>query len=470
LVLRGYGALELPLQFTGAAAARGNERKRVLFVDPSTNEWLPGIRVAAAAAGAYYFEERDPGRRRAKTPIYRALLPHAVFQGAALRPLWVDAKGRTSLAWVGEGRSQTLLVGFDVADEIVRWRQGDPLADGPRARFGFGFERPNYLFEEQLDPDRPTWPWADQLGLALAECLCQLTGWPLVEPLPAGVRGLVLLTGDDDEAYLERYEEQLALIGDLPVTYYLVPKTRQTAEILAQLPPNVEFGLHIDALESPARYSKMCQEQTRFLRGLTGRPCRTLRNHGYLNDGYLGHLASWEENEIGLDLNLPGVDGTVLCGSLLPFRLRRTDGTWSDHQTLLTAFGDGMLQALGLSQWQAGRRIRALVGQIEATCPGVLVFNLHPQNVPQTRRLHRAVRRLAQRRGWAALSAERYLTWLELLQELRVERSGRGVRLRSARAAEGLVLRVPVGTGWRRVEIPPFRGEMRIPEVVASDG
>jgi hypothetical protein len=463
VVLRGYGALDLPLRFSADAATRADARARILFVDPATKERPGGIQVVPAAPGRSYFE----ASRRSKAPIYRALLPHAVFQGPALRPLWVDAEGRASLAWVGQGPAQTLLVGFDVADEIVRWRQGDPARttdDAPRARLGFGFERPNYLFEHQLDSERPTLPWADHLGFALAECLCELARWPLIEPLPGGLRGLVLFTGDDDEAYLERYHEQLRLIGDLPVTYYLVPKTRHTGETLGRLPANVELGLHIDALDRPADYAQTCREQTHFLRGLTGRACRTLRNHGYLNDGYLGHLPAWEENAIGLDLNLPGVDGTVLNGSLLPLRLRRPDGTWSQHYSLLTAFGDGMLQALGLGQWQAGRKIRALVRQIEAARPGVLVFNFHPQNVPGTRRLHRAVRRLAKRRGWAALGAEGYLAWLELLQELRIDLSGGSFRLRSARAAQGLVLRVPVGGSWQRVEIPPFRGEMRVPE------
>ncbi|HBZ71360.1 MAG TPA: hypothetical protein DEP35_17155 [Deltaproteobacteria bacterium] len=467
MVLRGYGALDLPLRFTAGAAMRGDGRTRVLFLDPATTKELPGgIRVAPAAPGVRYFEQSSAGGRPSRTPIYPALLPHAVFHGPALRPLWVDAEGRASLAWVGQGATQTLLVGFDVAGEIVRWCQGDPAratSDGPRAKFGFGFERPNYLFEHQLDPRHPTLPWADHLGFKLAECLCELADWPLVEPLPGGLRGLVIFTGDDDEAYLERYDEQLRLMGELPVTYFLVPKTRHTRETLGRLPGNVELGLHIDALDRPADYAHACREQAHFLRGLTGRACRTLRNHGYLNDGYLGHLPAWEENAIALDLNLPGVDGTALNGSFLPHRLRRPDGTWSEHYSLLTAFGDGMIYALGLKPWQAGRRMRALVRQIEATRPGVLVFNFHPQNVPETRRLHRGVRRLATRRGWRALGAEAYTSWLELLQELRVDCPGESFRLRSARRAEGLVLRVPAGGTWRRVEVPPFHEEIRIP-------
>jgi len=466
VVLRGYGALDLPLRFTSGAALHATGRAHVLFVQPAAKESLAGLQVAPAPAGRCYFEVGGARGLRRETPIYRALLPHAVFQGPALQPLWADSDGRASLAFVGEGPLRTLLVGFDVVDEIVRWRQGDPVravGEGSRTKFGFGFERPNYLFEHQLDPARPTLPWADQLGFALARCLCELAGWPLIEPLPGGLRGLVIFTGDDDQAYLERYEEQLRLVGQLGVTYYLVPNTRHTRETLARLPANVELGLHIDALDKPENYVQACRDQAHFLRGLTGRPCRTLRNHGYLNDGYLGHLPAWEENAIALDLNLPGVDGTALNGSFLPLRVRRPDGTWSEHYSLLTTFGDGMIHALGMGQWQAGRRIRALVRQIEATQPGVLVFNFHPQNVSGTRSLHRAVRRLAKRSGWAALGAESYLAWLEILEGLRVDLSDGSIELHSERTVEGLVLRVPTRGRWRRVEIPPFQGVTRVP-------
>lgn len=464
-MLRDYGAIDLPLSFVGSAAGA-----RVVCAGLDAKDLPPGVLCTAAPHGRSYFEARTDGRRRTAAPIYRALLPHVTFVGRGLRPLWTDAEDRAVLAWAGEGAGRTLLIGLDVVEELLRRRQGDAgrTSDAStRTKFGFSFERPNYLFDHQLDPERPTVPWADQLGFVVAELLSELAGWPLVEPLPGGARGLVLLTGDDDEAYLGRYDEQLRIVGELPITYFLVPKTRHTRETLGRLPVNVELGLHVDALDRPAEYAQLCREQARFLRELTGRPCRTLRNHGYLNDGYLGHLQAWEENAIALDFNLPGVDGTALNGSFLPLRVRRADGAWSDHYSLLTAFGDGMIEALGLWEWQARRRVRALVRQVEATRPGVLVFNFHPENIPRTRSLHRAVRRLAKRRGWTALGAEGYLEWLEVLAGLRFDVANGGLRLRSARAVEGLVLRVPEARRWRRIEVSPFRGETQIAVRVA---
>ena len=272
--------------------------------------------------------------------------------------------------------------------------------------------------------------------------LAPIMTMPLIEPLPGGARGLVLLTGDDDQAFLDKYDQQLRAIGTTPITYYLVPQTRHTPQTLGALPSTVDFGVHPDALERPDLYDSACAEQTAFVRGLTGRACRTVRNHGYLNRGYLGHLQAWESNGLELDLNLPGVDGTALNGSFLPMRVRRPDGSWSSHFTLLTAFGDGMMLALNMSARAACRSITRLAQQVERDAPAVLVFNLHPQNISQTVALHKKVRWLCARPGWRAMSVERYLDWVKRLDQVCVQHHGGGWTIRSEEPVEGLVMSV----------------------------
>lgn len=465
-VLRPYGVLGLPHPTGPFDETASPRHDAVIFAHGGSVPGLTKVHRHDESGGQLYYAR--PSQRwsfRRPRPAYRALLPHTSFTGEALEPVWVNEAGRAVIARLTVEERKILLIGLDVVEEMIRYRQGDPGKVGSscyKGGMGFDFERPNYLFADQLLPAYRTVPWADHLGFFLAETLSCLSGYPLIEPLPEGARGAVMLTGDDDQAYLEKYEEQLRVIGDVPITYFLVPQTRHTAASLAGLPPNVEIGLHPDALDQPEAYDRLCADQAKRIRDLSGRRVRTVRNHGFLNKGYLGHLPAWETNDLVLDLNCPGVDGTALNGSFLPMRVRRADGSWSGHYSLLTLFGDGMIGALHMSERQAARRIRQVAGQMEASHPGVLVCNFHPQNVADTGRLHREVRRLTRRPGWVALGADSYLDWLETVEGLGVARGDGGFVLTSPRPVTGLVLRVPVAGSWQRRALAPWSGRVAV--------
>jgi hypothetical protein len=386
--------------------------------------------------------------------VYRALLPHSSFSGPAVEPIWQNARGRAVLAWWHRSGRKILLVGLAAANELVRYTQGDPeqTRDATnRARFNFSFERANYLFDTNLVPGALSVPWADRLGFTLARLLAWQSGLPLAEPLPQGAKGLVLLTGDDDQAALAAYQEQLALLGEFPITYFLLPFTKHTSGTLAELPASVEFGLHVDALEQPDQYETICAEQAAAVRALCSQPVRAIRNHGFLNRGYLGHLRAWEECGLALDINYAGLDGTALTGSFLPFRVRRPDGFWSGHFGLLTAFGDGMRYIGKLTEDQAVARIDRLAAQIEKSDPGVLVFNMHPENIADTRRIHRRIIELGRRPGWLAMGVESYLQWLEKWQSLTIRADGPKVLLHAPSGVADVVLSQPLAGEWRRL-------------------
>jgi hypothetical protein len=471
IILRQYGFLQAVSIQQSFPALAGDRLAKVVFV--SREARIPGLNVDSQDEPPnqfYYPPQRGflslLMKRRA--PLYRALLPHISFGGRKVEPMLVNKGGRAALAWLKGENEKILLVGFDVVNEVIRYRQGDPTkaeTTGLKERETWGFpgERPLYLFQGHLLSSFRTIPWADYLCFFLAETLSQLSGYPLVEPLPGGARGAVILTGDDDQAFLDKYREQLQLIGDLPMTYFLHYKTKHTKETLKNLPAHVDLGLHPDALDQPGEYKKLCAEQLAMIRELAGRPIRTLRNHGYLNDGYLGHLGVWEENGLFLDANYPGLDGTALNGSFLPMRLRRMDGSWSSHYSLLTAFGDGILSIFRINQQQAVKRIQKVASQIEGSYPGVIVFNFHPQNVSETDEMHRAVVKLGQRPGWVALGLEKYLDWLEILETLGMERMGKRIfSLRSPKMVNDLVLRYPVGNSWLRKKLDPWSGKTEV--------
>jgi hypothetical protein len=405
---------------------------------------------------------------RLPNPVYYSLLPHITFMGNGLEPLWINESGGASIAWYNHQGQRILLIGLNVEEEIIRHRQGDPIRAKitpivDRETWGYPGERPLYLFQDQLLDKFPTQPWADNFGFFVAETFARICSFPLIEPLPGGAKGAVILTGDDDQAPLEKYWEQLNILGDFPITYFLHFKTKHTKETLANLPQSVQFGLHPDALDRPDQYESLCCEQLALINRLTGRHVRTVRNHGYLNQGYLGHLSVWEKNGLRLDTNYPGLDGTALNGSFLPMPVRRLDGSWSDHYSLLTTFGDGMLFALQLNPKQAIKRIRKIVRQIEMSRPGVVVLNFHPDNIGVTYELHRFVLGLSRRPGWIALGLESYLEWLEMLESLELEPLGRKrFKLRCPARVKGMVIRYPIEDGWRLQKLETWSDQIEI--------
>lgn len=471
IILRPYGLLGGLSTLQSSFCRAGDSSARLIFASQKNELFDLDIEFHDEPGHQLYYRPRAKrflGFWEKHTPVYHALLPHISSTGESLEPVWVNEAGRAVIAWVKKKNEKILLTGLDLVNEVIRHRQGDPskaeateLKD--RENWGFPGERPLYLFQDNLLPEYRTVPWADHLCFLWAEALAKLNDYPLIEPLPGGAKGAVILTGDDDQAFLEKYSEQLRLIGNFPITYFLHYQTRHTKDTLKNLPQNVEIGLHPDALDKPEEYERLCGEQLAMLRQLARKPIRVLRNHGYLNNGYLGHLKVWEENGLVLDTNYPGLDGTALNGSFLPMRVRRPDGSWSSHYSLLTTFGDGILSIKRINQEQAVKRIRHLALQIEDSYPGVIVFNFHPQNVSETADLHRAVVELGRRSGWIALGLEEYLGWLEILETLELTHLGeRTFLLRSPKKVKNLVLRYHLSGSWLRKKLDPWSEETEV--------
>ncbi len=415
----------------------------------------------------YYAKRRS--FLKSHVPRYNALLPHVTFSGDNVEPVWFSNKGREAvIAWYRGKTSKILLIGLDIEEEIIRHRQGDPsqvALNKQKSDPLYNVERPYYLFQDQINQNYRTHPWADYLGFFLAETFSQLSGYPLIEILPRGAKGLVVLTGDDDQAFLGKYDDQLRLIGDLPITYFLHPLTRHTPETIANLPKNVELGLHPDAIETPDDYNSLCTAQAKQIRGLTSSAIRTVRNHCFQNRGYLGHLPAWEKNALFLDVNLPGIDGCALNGSFLPMRVKRPDKSWSQNYTLLTTFTDAMIYpySLNLSEKEAAKHIRKLVKQVEiANYPSVMVFNFHPQNIDDLRKLHLEVLNLCARKGWMPIGLETYLDWLKMLDDLTLKVNNGQFSLISDQPVEGLVVRYPIQNGWKIQELPTWSKQIHL--------
>jgi len=322
-----------------------------------------------------------------------------LLSDAQYGPVWLALR---------RGGSTVLVVGTDLAADLIRYRQGDPAqvrGDRGGDLWGIAGERPVYLYAAQREGEDDHCRHADYWALLLARALERHAALVREPMFPGNAPGAVVVTGDDDQAFLDKYAEQQRVLGDTPITYLLHPLTKHTRKTLRQMRranPRVDFGIHPDALETPNEYGPRLREQVEWYRGLVGEAPESVRNHGFLNDGYWGHLHSWEREGIVFSSNLPGVGGSVLNGSLLPARLAMPDGL-TQHWSLLTTFGDGMCSVYGWSQQEARQRILKYGQAVrDSGLPGILVFNLHPQNISEMHGLHQAVHDLV---------AEGFLAW-----------------------------------------------------------
>ena len=127
-----------------------------------------------------------------------------------------DEEGRAVWLKIELANSTLLFIGTDFVGDIVRYRQGDPSEVARRryeGRWGFEFERPNYLFEAQREGELPRERHADNWGITLANVVSEALASPLYPILPSGARGAVVFTGDDDQAYLEKYRSKSLILG-----------------------------------------------------------------------------------------------------------------------------------------------------------------------------------------------------------------------------------------------------------------
>lgn len=406
----------------------------VVLLQPGADMCEPlGISLNGLEQGipvVYWVESVAPGIQRNRSLHHVCLYDHP--SGTRLAAVAEGQDGRGA-AWlvVELGGSVLLVIGSAVAEDIVRYRQGDPAqATLGQAGLvaGFAHERANYLFESQRAGEAMHERHADVIAASFSWAVARLLDAQLAPLLPDGVPGAVVVTGDDDQAYIERYAEQLALLEDLPITYFLHPLTRLTPRIMRRLfaGRRIELGLHPDALEDPDNYASLLSKQARWFRRLTGTSALSVRNHGFLSTGYWEQAADWRAEGILISSNVTAVDGTALTGSYLPARL--TFGNrLTDQWSILTAIGDGLLFAHNFEPEAAADKIR-VAGQaiVQSHLPGILVFNMHPQNVDVSAPMHRAILDLVDE-GFLPWTLRDCIEWF-----LKSEQGSAGLRSHSA--------------------------------------
>lgn len=371
----------------------------VLTVKPSP-EVLQGLDVAFLADIHGRWVGRYAGAPASSFRRLEGFGPAHTYASDTSEPVVVSQSGQSLWVWRAIGKGGVLIIGSDLVADIVRFRQGDPSrrpSGNELAKWGYAGERADYLYaadsEGRDKRDRPAdWPLA-----AIAHLVRTRTGKKTSPALPNGAHCAIILTGDTDGATAEHYSQQRCLLRDLPITYFLRTACAAGYATLQELERDnrTDLQLHPDALDSPDQYALKLADQTEWFRRQIGRRPSSVRNHGYLNDGYWRHAEHWIGQGQTWSANLPGVDGLVLNGSLLPARLM-LGGKLTPHWSISTPYGDGMVFALGMTAQAAADQIQHHVESVpQSGVPGLVTINLHPANVAHTAPLHDVLHKLA---------------------------------------------------------------------------
>lgn len=425
------------LKLMGLATAVSEGRIRVLSSHGLHTSQVDGLRAStrvdiiiqpsqaiAESIGLKLNRTITPSERlaSAKHPRFRrlrSLSPAQSYLGGEWHPVLATSSGEA--VWLARRESpnrSTIVLGTAITDDLELFRQGDPEQPSrtvERSAWGFPNERPNYLFNTVIEAGRRNDRQVDfimeTLSLEIAELLDE-TRSPI---LPGNAPGALVVTGDDDQAEIAMYETQLKLLSQVPITYFLHPLTRLDHSTIQRFKTShgcLEFALHPDALDTPHNYPLLLSQQSAWFTELVGEHPRYLRNHGYLNQGYWGHLEAWQESGFVASSNIPGLDGEIVTNSLLPMRLS-ISGQLTDHWSIVTLFGDGMVSALGMSDDSSANLFLSACDDLRSSgVPGVIVINVHPQNINLNRKLHGAIREIS-RSDFVSWTFSEMISWFQ---------------------------------------------------------
>ena len=214
---------------------------------------------------------------------------------------------------------------------------------------------------------------------------------------------------------MDNFQDQCLILDPVPITYFVQqPTSGLNKDIVKDLSSrfSIEWELHPDSLDEPDLYGENFSNQIKWFQAMIGKQARLVRNHGFLNDGYWGHLSTWCKHGVKGSSNIPGFDGHVLNGSLLPARISLA-GELTEHWSLLTLFGDGMIFAKDWTDEQAAEKVREEGMRILGSgVPGVMCLNLHPANISKTQAMHKILHELIDE-GFIAMTFGDLLAWFQ---------------------------------------------------------
>ncbi len=240
------------------------------------------------------------------------------------------------------GRGNHIALAFDLPLCVLLLRQGDPQ----RAEFipeGDGCARPSHLAAD-IGPNDAGWlPYADLLARLLVDLvkMSLQAPVPLLSHLPAEAPGILLYSGDEDNAEVAWNEDEFTSVSNAGgrMNLYIIPiQTRSTPEDVQRYRTHNDIGPHpnlrpLDGRPVSERVAEF-DRQLQLFKDMFEIAPRSVRNHCTAWAGYMDLVEVMEKHSIRMDGNY--FSGTYMrdregapyaaFGSALPVRFCQPNG------------------------------------------------------------------------------------------------------------------------------------------------
>lgn len=231
---------------------------------------------------------------------------------------------------------------FDLARCVMLLRQGDP----DRAEFippGDDCVRPSHL-AANIGPNDSGWiPYADLLSRLFVDLVRRYlrAPIPLLSHLPDEVPGILLYSGDEDNADVAANDDEFDAVtaaGGRMNLYIIPTQTQSTTVDVQRYAARHDVGPHpnlrpVDGQPVAVRVAEF-ERQVRMFGNMFHIPARSVRNHCTAWAGYLELVTVMEKLDIRMDANY--LSGTYMrdrlnapyagFGSAMPMRFCQPDG------------------------------------------------------------------------------------------------------------------------------------------------
>lgn len=440
----------------------------------------PSYRSIATAAGYLAIDPEQPVTTGLWPEPVQIVVPASVWRLAASAELMILANLRdaTNPALVAPGvvrsdlgRGEAVLFAYDLAHAVARLRQGDPAYTDVLSSGIDQYCRPHELFVHQLPPEQQHVPQADIHTALLARVIetlaPQLRIWYYPE---AAERSVMVMTSDDDWSTIDQFETLLEGLRKREATcsFYIVPGTRVSWSLMDEWEGlghtfSVHPALGSDHRAGPAPdlpqamfVGDMIRENIERHRREFGREVRTTRNHAVRWWGYVSQARLMAELGVRLECNYVSVAPLTLgylCGSGRTLRFVDIDGSLIELWQQPTAWTEECLihpaHPAG-AHWHPDHAIQQTEGLIQAAARRFytpITINSHPVSfATYSSPLIEANWDTARAEGMRIVSADQWLDWTEARDQLVLESTGDGWKLRAPTAMPAVTLLFPAGT------------------------
>ena len=372
------------------------------------------------------------------------------------------------------GRGRIVAFAFDLALCVLLLRQGDP----DRAEVipqGDGCARPSHL-ATPLGPSDSGWiPFADLMSRLLVDTVRHHLPLPapLLWHLPGTAPGILLYSGDEDNAKVDFTEQEFAAVsaGGGRMNLYIIPiRTQSTAADVRRYLATHDVGPHPDLrkLDGHPVSDRVAEfaRQIRMFRERFGVPARSLRNHCTAWAGYLEPVEAMEKVGVGMDANyFSGTYGRAredapyaAFGAAMPMRFCRPDGRLIDVFQQHTHLADDVMFGNSACSYRLSPEVFAgvldrIYGDIKTRFHTPYAVCIHPGNWARfSRPQGEELLRQANERRFPVWSFDQWLGFWKARDTWRFEGiAWKGTALQLSiegeASQEGLCIAVPVHHG-----------------------